>query len=350
MAVTRPTTTRAVVFRGPGDLRVEETPLPPPRAGEMLLRITACGLCPGEVMDWYMARKAPVPLGHEPVGEVIEVGPGVAFRPGERVFVHHHAPCLACRACRRGDHVHCTTWGPRRLIPGGLATFAVAAAPAPATDTLRLPPGLSDEIATFIEPLACVLKSVRRARIRPGDRVLVLGLGVMGLLHLLVLRRTTEASQVIAADRMAERVAFARTGGPGFADVAVDTAKTPLADAVADATGGEGADVVIVGPGTVDALEAGRLALAPGGTLVVFTPTPPDEIWPLRPHDLFFRETTVVPSYSSGPDDTREALRLLEEGLPVAPLITHRLSLEDAASGYALVRAAGPALKVVVRP
>ncbi|HET8678518.1 MAG TPA: alcohol dehydrogenase catalytic domain-containing protein, partial [bacterium] len=171
--MTRPTTTRAVVFRGPGDLRLEETPLPAPRAGEMLLRIRACGLCPGEVMDWYMARKAPVPLGHEPVGEVIEAGPGVTFRPGERVFVHHHAPCLVCRACRRGDHVHCATWGPRRLIPGGLATFAVAFAPAPATDTLRVPPGLSDETATFIEPLACVVKSVRRARIRPGDRVLV---------------------------------------------------------------------------------------------------------------------------------------------------------------------------------
>ncbi|MGH2404008.1 MAG: alcohol dehydrogenase catalytic domain-containing protein, partial [bacterium] len=177
MAVVRPTTTRAVVFRAPDDLRLEELPLPPLRDGEILLRITACGLCPGEVMDWYMARKAPVPLGHEPVGEVVEVGPGAPFRAGERVFVHHHAPCLNCRACRRGNHVHCATWGPRRLIPGGLAFYAVAAAPAPASDTLRLPPGLSDEIATFIEPLACVVKSVRRARIRPGDRVVVLGLG-----------------------------------------------------------------------------------------------------------------------------------------------------------------------------
>ncbi len=350
MAVARPTSTRAAVFRAPGDLRLEEFPLPPLQDGEMLLRITACGLCPGEVMDWYMARKAPVPLGHEPVGEVVETGGGVPFRAGERVFVHHHAPCLTCRACRRGDHVHCTTWGPRRLIPGGLATYAVAAAPAPASDTLRLPPGLSDEIATFIEPLACVLKSVRRARIRPGDRVLVIGLGVMGLLHLLVLRHTGSSSQVIAADRVVERVAFAQAAGAAFADLVVNTAHTPLSDAVAEATDGEGADVVVVCPGTVEALEAGRRATAPAGTLVVFTPTPPDEIWPVRAHDVFFSETTIVPSYSAGPDDTREALHLLEEGLPVAPLITHRLPLEDAASGYALVRAAGAALKVVVRP
>lgn len=348
MALVRPATTRAIVFHAPDDLRLEEVPLPPLADGEMLVRITACGLCPGEVMDWYMARKAPVPLGHEPVGEVVEVSPGVAFRPGDRVFVHHHAPCLVCRACRRGDHVHCATWRPRRLIPGGLATYAVATAPAPASDALSLPGSLSDEIATFIEPVACVLKSVRRARIRPGDRVLVIGLGVMGLLHLLVLRQTGGPSLLIGADRIAERAAFARAHRA--ADVVLDAAEAPLAEAVAEATRGEGADIVVVGPGTVDALDAGWRSLAPGGTLVVFTPTPPDEIWPVAVHDLFFRETTIVPTYSAGPDDTREALRMLDEGLPVAPLITHRLPLEETARGYALVRAAGPALKVVVRP
>jgi D-arabinose 1-dehydrogenase-like Zn-dependent alcohol dehydrogenase len=253
MALVRPEVTRAIVFHAPDDLRLEEVPLPPLADGEMLVRITACGLCPGEVMDWYMARKAPVPLGHEPVGEVVEVSPGVAFRPGDRVFVHHHAPCLVCRACRRGDHVHCATWRPRRLIPGGLATYAVAAAPAPTSDALPLPKSLSDEDATFIEPVACVLKSVRRAHIRPGDRVLVIGLGVMGLLHLLVFRQTDGPSLLIGADRMPERVAFARAHRA--ADVVLDTSEIPLAEAVAEATHGEGADVVVTdiqrGPGAI---------------------------------------------------------------------------------------------------
>lgn len=346
MALVRPAVTRAAVFHGPGDLRLEEVPLPPLRAGEMLLRIRACGLCPGEVMDWYLARKAPVPLGHEPVGEVVEVTDGVAFRPGDRVFVHHHAPCLTCRACRRGDHVHCATWRPRRLTPGGLAVYAVAHAPAPAADALRLPASLSDDAATFIEPLACVVKSVRRARLRPGDRVLVLGLGVMGLLHLLVIRATARPSLLIAADRVPERV----EGAAQFSDAVVDTSTRPLVEEVARITDGPGADVVIVGPGTVEALEAGRRCVAPGGTLVIFTPTPPDEVWPLPAHDVFFNETTIVPSYSAGPDDTREALRLLTDGLPVESLITHRLPLDRAAEGYALIRAAGPALKVIVRP
>lgn len=134
-----------------------------------------------------------------------------------------------------------------------------------------------------------------------------------------------------------------------MADAVIDTSRATLAEAVAQATEG-GADVVIVGPGSIEALEAGRRAVAPGGTLVVFTPTPPDVVWPIRMHEVFFNETTIVPSYSAGPNDTREAVRLLAGGLPVEPLITHRLRLEDAGEGYALVRAAGPALKIVVRP
>ncbi len=346
MAVVRPATATALIYRGPGDLRLEDVPLPAPGRGEIVLRITACGLCPGEVMDWYLARKAPVPLGHEPVGEVVETGEGAGFAIGERVFVHHHAPCLTCRPCRRGDFVHCATWRPRRLIPGGLATYAVVQAPAVITDTLRVPDGVSDDAATFVEPVACVVKSVRRARVRDGDRVLVVGLGVMGLLHLLVLRAIARPSLLLAADRLPDRLA--RAGG--IADALVDVSRRPLAEAVAQATDGEGADVVIVGPGTVEALEAGRQAVAPGGTLVVFTPAPPDARWPLPVHDVFFKETTIVPSYSAGPDDTREALRLLAAGLPVEPLITHRLPLQRAAEGYDLIRAVGPAMKVVVRP
>ena len=312
----------------------------------MLIRVNACGLCPGEIMDWYMMRKAPVPLGHEPVGEVIDVTDGVAFRPGDRVFVHHHAPCLACRYCARGDFVHCPTWRPRRLVPGGLATYAIVQPPAVALDAMRVPDELSDDAATFVEPLACVVKSLRRARVRDDDRVLVVGLGVMGLLHLLAVKTLARPGLLVAADRVPERLAV----GARLADATIDTSDTPLEEGVARLTGDAGADVVIVCPGSVEALEAGRRAVAPGGTLAIFAPTPPGVLWPLSVHDLFFRETTLVPSYSAGPTDTREAMRLLAGGLPVESLITHRLPLREAARGYALVRSGGAALKVIVRP
>lgn len=341
------TATRALVFHRPGEMRLETVPLPDHGEEGMLVRIRACGLCPGEAMDWYMARKAPLVLGHEPVGEVVATGRAVeGFRPGDRVFVHHHAPCMRCARCRRGDHVHCATWRRTRLIPGGVSQFAVVPPEIVAGDTLLLPPELSDEAATFIEPLATVVKSLRRSRMRSGDRVLVIGLGVMGMLHL-ILARALGAGGLIGADRVPSRLERARRAG---ADRVVDVGRQTLADAARDATDGDGAEVVIVGPGSVEAIQAGFEAAAPGGTVVLFTPSEPAARWPLPVHDAYFREVTIVPSYSCGPDDTREALRHLREGLPVEALITHRLPLEEAMEGYRLVREATDALKVVVRP
>ncbi len=345
--VVRPTTTRAVVFHASDDLRLESFPLPAPSAGEILVRIRACGLCSGEAMGWYMARKAPVVLGHEPVGEIIDVGAAVTgFAPGDRVFIHHHAPCLTCRACRRGEYVQCPTWQRTRLMPGGVAEFAVVPEAIVRTDTLPLPPQVSDEAATFIEPLACVVKSLERAGLKAGDRVLMIGLGVMGMLHLLLSRRLG-AEIVIGADRVPSRLARGRALG---ADAVVDVTRESLPDVVRTHTDGTGADVVIVGPGTVEAIELGFQSVAPAGTLVLFTPTPPEAKWPLPVHDAYFREVRIVPTYSAGPSQTRKALRWLEDGLPVDKLVTHRCSLDDAIDGYRLVCEATDALKVVVRP
>ncbi len=342
-----PTTTRAVVFHARDDVRLERVPLPDLSAGELLVRIRACGLCPGETMGWYMARKAPVVLGHEPVGEVIRVGPGTSeFSPGDRIFIHHHAPCLTCRACRRGDHVHCPTWRRTRLIPGGVAEFAVVPETIVRTDTLRLPAELTDEAATFIEPLACVVKSLHRAGLRVGDRVAVIGLGVMGMLHILLARRLG-AELVLGIDRVASRLARGKAFG---ADTVIDAMHESAPEVVRAHTDSLGADVVIVGPGTVEAIEMGFKSVAPGGSLVLFTPIPAEARWQFPIHDAYFREVRIIPTYSAGPPQTREALRWLQEGLPVDLLVTHRYSLDEAIEGYRLVCEATEALKVVIRP
>ena len=111
------------------EVGITEMDVPAVGAGEILVRTRACGICTGDIMGWYMRRKAPLVFGHEPAGEVAAVGPDVAeFRPGDRVFVHHHAPCLACRLCARGEYVQCEAWRGGKLVPGGMAEyFAVPA-------------------------------------------------------------------------------------------------------------------------------------------------------------------------------------------------------------------------------
>jgi L-iditol 2-dehydrogenase len=294
-----------------------------------------------------MARKAPLVPGHEIVAEVVQTGEAVAeFSPGDRIFVHHHAPCMRCRFCQRGDHVHCLTWRKTKLIPGGLSELAIVPREVISADAFLLPREISDDAATFVEPLACVVKAAHRAGVGPGDRILVIGLGVMGMLQVMLARRLG-AELIIGADRVASRLERGKHAG---ADIIVDATRTALPDAVRSHTEGAGADIVVVGPGTVEAIETGFRCVAPGGSLVLFTPTPPEDVWPFPVHDAYFREVSVIPSYSTGPPQTQEALQWLARGLPVETLITHRFPLEGAAEGYRLVREAKDALKVVVHP
>jgi L-iditol 2-dehydrogenase len=339
------TTTAAAVYDRDGSISVRELPIAPPGKGELLVRITACGICPGESMSWYVARKAPFVLGHEPVGVVEECGSDAGpFGVGERVFVHHHAPCMTCRRCRRGDFVQCDTWRGARLSPGGMSQYAVVPSTIVGTDVLALPDGVSDDVATFIEPLATVVKSVRRADVKSRDRVLVIGLGVMGLLHVLLVR-SLGAELIVASDGVASRRQKAIELG---ADSAFDPAG--VAEGLAAATGGEGADVVVVGPGSAAAMDAAVSSVARGGKIILFTSLAPHERWPMPVHDLYFKDVSVVTTYSAGPNDTREALALLEGGFPVEPLITHRFGLVEVQSAYRLVADAGEALKIIVYP
>lgn len=328
------------------DVRIEEAPVPPVGRGEALVRMRACGVCSGDVVAWYIRKKAPLVFGHEPAGEIVEVGRDVsAFQPGDRVFVHHHAPCLSCPACARGEFVQCPVWKRTNLNPGGMAEYFVVPAVNVAADTLRLPADVSYEAAALIEPTACVVKSLRRAGDVSGATVLVIGLGVMGQLHVL-LARHAGARKVIGADLVASRCQHALRLG---ADRVIDASKVDLAEVVMGDTAGEGVEIVIAGPATVEALETALRCAARGGTVVQFMGTPAGERLMLDTSDYYFRELRLVPSYSCGPAETREALRLIGRGV-VRPddVVTHRFSLDAAAEAYALAATNLAAIKTLV--
>lgn len=328
------------------DVRIEDEPIPRPGPREALVRTRACGICSGDVVPWYIRKKAPLVFGHEPVGEIVEVGAEVRhLRPGARVFVHHHAPCLTCRACRRGEFVQCPTWRASRIVPGGMAEYFVVPETNLFGDTLELPEHVSDDDGALVEPTACVVKSLIRAGQVADAVVLIIGLGVMGQLHV-VLARHLGARLVIGADLIRDRCDWARQLG---ADRLIDASTDDLATTVAAATNGEGAEIVIVGPATVEALETGLACVAAGGTVVQFMGTPPEARLPLSTYDFYFREIRLVPSYSCGPFETRAALRYIADGVVSARhVVTHRFPLREANEAYRVAAQDKRALKTLV--
>jgi L-iditol 2-dehydrogenase len=322
---------RAAVLYDIDDVRIEERPVPELREGEMLVRTQASGICSSDIMAWYVRRKAPLVLGHEPAGVVAAIGRGDApraddgtpFAVGDRVFVHHHAPCFACKFCERGDYVQCATWRSTKIEPGGIAEY-FRVSQQNARDTLRLPDSVPFADASLVEPLACVVKGLRRAHLRDGDTIYVIGLGMMGLMHVLAAQSMGVRCTIVGSDFIEGRRAFAQR--LGATAVHPDEAASVLAG---------GADKVFCLPGTPEAMRAAFGAVAPGGTVVMFTPFEPSALVPIDPEQFYFRDLTLVASYSCGPDDTRASLDLIARGAVTAEKLGATLvDLEGVAQAY----------------
>lgn len=312
-------------------------PVPEIAAGEILVRMKAVGLCGSDTTPWYVATKAPAVLGHETAGVVERVADDVAgLEPGDPIFVHHHAPCGFCRRCANGDAVMCESWKPTRLHPGGLAEFVRVEAAAVARDTLKLPAGIGFDDGALVEPVACGVKAVDRARVAPGDTVFVVGLGSNGIL-LALLSRHAGAAQLVGCDPDPARRRIARAFG-------FDALVASSAEA-----GRTFADAVFVIPTAEEAVLAGIDATAPGGRVVLYSPVAPEKVWRLSPHGPYLRDLSLTFSYSCGPGETRRALDLISKGVVRAEhLFTHRLPLERVQEGFLMARAGGDVLKVLI--
>lgn len=331
------------------DVRLEEAPIPTLGPGDALLEVQACGLCSSDCLDWYVASKAPIVLGHEPAGTIVDLGARVqGFARGTRVFTHHHVSCGECAACKRGADTSCSLFKTTALEPGGFAQYLRIPEENLRRDTLVIPDSLDWESATWIEPLACTLRVFTKAPpLTARDTSLVIGLGSMGLLNGMA-ARSLGAGRVLGSDPVDSRRQMART--LGF-DAAFDPTTADAAESLRAVNGGQLADLIIVGPGSVSAIEQALTCAAPGAVVVLFTPTPASQRLPLSTHALYFGEITLTASYSCGPSQTREALHWLSTGrLDPRPLVTHRGGLADVGPAIRRTVAKGPDLKTVIFP
>lgn len=340
---------RVLMYYSNKDVRLEQMPVPSIGAGELLMRIIASGICGSDVMEWYRRNKVPLVLGHEVAGEIVQVGEGVTkFRVGDRVAATHHVPCNTCRYCLSGHHTVCDTLlKGTHFEPGGFAEYVRIPSINVDRGVFPVPEEVSYEEASFMEPLACVLRGQTNARMKPGQTVLVLGAGISGLLHI-GLARALGAGLVIAGDTIPFRLAKAAEMGAHIS-LEVDDR---FIENLRGANQGNLADLVII---CYDGFIPFALrSVERGGTVLFFAGAAEGAKIPAAINDLFWRtEITLTSTYAGSPADCSAALRMIRAGsVPVSRMITHRLSLVEGARGFQAV--ASPVehdcVKVIVEP
>ena len=346
---------RVAMYYNNHDVRVEEMPVPQIGPGELLVRVEASGICGSDVMEWDRVSKAPLVLGHEIAGVVVDVGEGVGsskkgmveFKKGDRVTAAHHVPCNTCRYCRSGHHTVCDTLRQTHFDPGGFAEFLRLPAINVDRGVFLLPDEVSFEEACFTEPLACVLRGQRMARLEPGQSVLVMGSGIAGLIHV-QLAGKLGASRVVATDIAHYRLEAALRFG---ADATIH-AEEDVPARLRQLNDGRLADLVVVCTGAPSALAQALNSVERGGTVLFFAATEPGVTLPIPVTQLFYKnDITLTTSYAGSPADYATALELIRSRrLQFGEMITHRLSLAETGLGFQLVAAAQESIKVIIEP
>ena len=338
---------RVAMYYNNRDVRLEELPIPQIGSGELLLRTRASGVCGSDLMEWYRVKKAPLVLGHEITAEVVEVGAGVhKIKLGDRVFSTHHVPCGQCRYCLAGHQSVCDLLRTTHFEPGGFAEYIRVPKINVELGTLRIPDSMTFDEGSFIEPLACVVRAQRFARISTGQTVLVIGSGISGLLHI-QLARARGAERIIATDISDFRLNAATQFG---ADATIHGSEDVPAKLL-ELNYGRLADQVIVCTAAMPAIQQAIKSIDRGGTLLFFAPTGAGVDVGIPLFDFWRDEINVVTSYAGSGDDLKESLELIRDHkVRVADMVTHRLPLAETGVGFQLTASGQDSIKVIIDP
>lgn len=346
---------RAAVYVGHSRIEIQTVPVPEIGAGELLVRVECCGICHTDLKKIeHNLLPPPRIYGHETAGVVVAAGEGVTeFQPGDRVVAFHHIPCRNCFYCDRKLYAQCE--GYKRVgitagfepAGGGFAQYIRVMDWIVRDGVEKIPPGVSFEAASFVEPVNTCHKAAVAMNPQPGDVVLIQGQGPIGLIFTLLVART--GATIVATDTIPERLALARRFG---ALEAVDPRTADVPALVKKMTAGRGADQVFVAASVAGIVEQAMAASRPGSRILLFAQTSDTERVELSGAGICKLERTLMGVYSASIDLQAETARLVFSGeIPVDLLVSHRLPLDEISRGIDVaLHPAGKSLKIVVLP
>ncbi|MBI3895912.1 MAG: alcohol dehydrogenase catalytic domain-containing protein [Acidobacteria bacterium] len=333
---------KAGLYWGHDDVRVEEMPVPHISPREILAAVKACGICGSDTMRWYrdpaVEKKGGINTGHEIAAQIAQVGEAITqYKAGDRVVVTHHFPCMECTQCQEGNETACEAMHEKHIEPGGFAEYIRILEPGVSRGLYPLPESMTYDQGSFVEPLGCVVRSLRKTSPLEGHTVLVFGSGLAGLLHI-KLARALGAKKISAVDTNESRLKAALLAGADEALYATD--KLPRANRIYVCTGSPAA------------AETALESVDRGGNLLFFAADGPDKKLSFNLTKFWLLQPGISFSYGAAPRDMREALELIGSGkVRVDDLITHRFGIDQFPEAFRL--AANPrdgSLKVIVEP
>jgi L-iditol 2-dehydrogenase len=349
-----PTTMLAAVYRGVNDVRLETVPVPKISAREILVRVHTCGVCGTDLKKIASgSHSAPRIFGHETSGVVAAVGDGVSkFKPGDRVVVFHHIPCRECYYCRHKTFAQCTTYKKVGCTAGfepsggGFAEYVRVMDWIVEQGTVKIPDGVSFEQACFVEPVNTCMKGIEALRLEPGETVLTIGQGPIGIILSVLASRA--GARVVTSDLYPERLKISES--LGF-EHTVNASQQDVLSSVREQTGGRGADAVILAVGSNALIRPATDCTRPGGRVLLFAQTQRGEVT-VDPASICVDEKTLLGSYSASADLQEESVRfVMKREMNLEKLISHRFPLQDAPRALNLAAHPEPSsMKVVIQP
>ena len=279
-----------------------------------IVKVLGCGLCGSDIVKFvHKIAKDGTVLGHEIVAKIVEINSKSDFKIGDEIVTSHHIPCGECVYCKHGNVSMCKHFKSTNIRPGGFSEYVYLSEEHLLNVAQLKPKNLSDIEASFYEPLGCIVRAVKRANLLDGDEALVVGLGSIGILTAQALK--AYGAKVVGCDLIPERIEKLKSLGIEAIDV------RNLPDEFK-------ADAIFMTSGADKAIDTALKYVRNGGKIIVFSSTPHDEsAYPNN--EIYYRELTVMGSYSPSPKDLKESLDLLQSGKVNVKNLSTQYSLEN---------------------
>jgi L-iditol 2-dehydrogenase len=349
-----PATMQAAVYRGVNDVRVETVPVPQIGRGELLVRVHTCGICGTDLKKIATgSHSAPRIFGHETSGTVAVVGDGVTkFAPGDRVMVFHHIPCGKCFYCHHKTFAQCDTYKKVGCTAGfepsggGFAEYVRVMDWIVQRGTVHIPDATSFEQACFVEPVNTCMKGIENLQLKPGERVLVIGQGPIGIILSTLAKR--KGARVITSDLYPQRLTISTQSG---FEHNIDASTTDTVQKVRELSEGRGADAAILAVGGNGLIRTAMDAIRPGGRVLLFAQTARGEAT-IDPAAVCVDEKTLLGSYSASVELQEESVQfVMNREMDLERLISHRFSLSRSVEALKLAAHPQPdSMKIVIQP